>query len=101
MIIVSRPEIHEFIEHLPLSAGFLNEWYDRVQKADWSGLEEVKQSWPACDSIGNDRYVFDIAGNDYRLVALIYFKNRTLYIRKILTQAEYTELSKKGNLHNS
>jgi mRNA interferase HigB len=42
--------------------------------------------------------VFDIAGNHYRLIAMIHFKNRTLYIRRILTHDEYTDLSKRKSL---
>lgn len=54
----------------------------------------------ACDSIGNDRYVFNIGGNNFRLVAAIHFKIQCLYVRAVLTHAEYDEYNKKGTLVN-
>ena len=98
MVVISRPIIREFIGRYPLSANPLNEWYDKTKNSDWGKFSDVKQTWNTCDAIGNDRYVFDIAGNNYRLIAMIHFKKRTLYIRRILTHKEYTELAKKGEL---
>jgi mRNA interferase HigB len=99
MVIISIPIIREFITRYPLSANSLNEWYEKTKNSDWSKFSDVKKTWNSCDSIGNDRYVFDIGGNKYRLVAMIHFKKRTLYIRKILTHVEYTGLSKRGVLN--
>jgi mRNA interferase HigB len=98
MVIISRPIIEAFIRKNPLSASSLNNWYSKTKKADWSNLSEAKQVFPACDYIENDRYVFNIGGNNYRLVAMIHFSKRTLYIRGIYTHAEYDELSNKGML---
>lgn len=98
MVVISRPILREFINRNPLSAGALNEWYEKTKNSDWKNFAELKKTWNSCDYIGNDRYIFDIAGNNYRLVAMIHFDRRTLYIRKILTHNEYTELSKRGKL---
>lgn len=98
MVVISRPIIREFISRFPLSANALNKWYDETKRADWGNFNSVKKTWSTCDFIGNDRYVFDIAGNHYRLIAMIHFKRRTLYIRRILTHDEYTELSKRNLL---
>jgi mRNA interferase HigB len=100
MVIISRPAIREFIARFPLSANALNEWYFKTKASDWSKFTEVKNTWNSCDSIGNDRYVFDIAGNHYRLIAMIHFKRRTLYIRRILSHEEYSDLSKRKLLQN-
>ena len=99
MVIISRPIIGEFITRYPLSANPLNKWYKETKNSDWEQFTDVKKSWNSCDAIGNDRYVFDIAGNNYRLIAMIHFKKRTLYIRRILTHKEYDELSKRGELN--
>lgn len=99
MVVISRPVIREFIIHYPLSANPLNEWYDKTKKSDWAHFADVKKTWNSCDSIGNDRYVFDIAGNNHRLIAMIHFKKRTLYIRRILTHGEYDKLSKQQKLN--
>lgn len=98
MVIIARPIIRDFINRHPLSANPLNKWYNETSKSEWNNLNEVKKTWNTCDFIGNDRYVFDIAGNHYRLIAMIHFKRRTLYIRKILTHDEYTVLGKRNLL---
>jgi mRNA interferase HigB len=92
-------EIRKFISKTPLSAKALNKWYDEVWNNDWKSFSELKKTYNTCDFIGYDRYVFDIAGNNYRLIAMIHFNKRTLYIRKILTHDEYMELGKKGLLN--
>ncbi len=53
---------------------------------------EVKQTFNSVDSMGNDRYVFDIKGNHYRLIALIIFNVRTVYILFIGTHKEYDKV---------
>ena len=98
MVIISRPALRDFIARYPLSANALNNWYTHTAKSDWGQFADVKNTWNSCDAIGNDRYVFDIAGNNYRLIAMIHFKKRTLYIRKVLTHKEYDVLNKQGEL---
>jgi mRNA interferase HigB len=55
-------------------------------------LQDVKETFRSADYAGNDRYVFNIKGNKYRLVALIHFNRRTLYIRFIGTHREYDDV---------
>ncbi|MFZ6024625.1 MAG: type II toxin-antitoxin system HigB family toxin [Bacteroidota bacterium] len=98
MVIISRPQIEAFIRKNPLSASSLNTWYFKTKEANWGNPNEIKLVFPACDYIGNDRYVFNIGGNNYRLVAMIHFSKRTLYIRGIFIHADYEELSNKGLL---
>jgi mRNA interferase HigB len=99
MVITSRGVIREFIGRFPLSANALNDWYDKTHSADWSQFADLKKSWNTCDFIVDDRFVFDVAGNNYRIVAMIHFGKRTLYIRKILTHDEYTAWNKRGGLN--
>ena len=99
MVIISRPVLRDFIARYPLSAGALNEWYTKTVNSDWGQFADVKKTWNSFDSIGNDRYVFDIAGNNIRLVAMIHFKKRTLYIRRVLTHKEYDIFNKRGDLN--
>jgi mRNA interferase HigB len=98
MVIISQKAIHDFATKYPLSADALNRWSKAVSQANWRNFSEVKESFNTTDYIGNDRYVFDIGGNKYRLVAMIHFDVRTLYIRFIGTHAQYTELNKKNLL---
>ena len=96
MVIISQKAIHEFAKEYPLSAHPLSRWYKQTISSDWASFIDVKKMFNTTDHIGNDRYVFDIGGNNYRLVAMIHFKRRTLYIRFIGTHSQYDQICKKG-----
>ncbi|WP_162340484.1 type II toxin-antitoxin system HigB family toxin [Cyclobacterium salsum] len=70
----------------------LNEWWKKTKQADWATFPEVKETFSGVDHVGNDRYVFNIKGNKYRLVAMIFFDIRTIYIRFIGTHAAYDKI---------
>lgn len=67
----------------------IREWYKKTQKADWSCFADIKKSFNSVDSVGNSRYVFNIKGNNYRLIAIVLFKMKTVYIRYIGTHRDY------------
>ncbi len=89
MRIVARKTIVHFYQNHSDSKIALEEWYSKTQRAEWLNSSEIKQTFNSVDSVGNDRFVFNIKGNDYRLVALILFKIKTVYVRFIGTHAEY------------
>ncbi len=63
-----------------------------VTIANWSNLSEIRETYNDVDFVGNDRYVFNIGGNKYRLVAMIHFSTRTVYVRFIGTHKEYDKM---------
>ena len=75
-------------------ANGLEKWYQIVKAADWASFVELRNDLPATDLIGGDRFIFNIRGNHYRLLAVVMFKTRTILIRGIFTHAEYNKLSK-------
>ncbi|MCE7073203.1 type II toxin-antitoxin system HigB family toxin [Dyadobacter sp. CY327] len=89
MVILSYKAIREFGKKHQDSQEALKSWFKIVEQSDWAHFHHVKQVFNSVDSVGNDRYVFNIRGNKYRLVALINFNVRTLYILFIGTHAEY------------
>jgi mRNA interferase HigB len=94
MVILSKKAIDEYVSKHADAKDALNNWFRYVQQLDWSKLSELKGDFPDADYIGNDRYVFNIRGNSYRLIAVIFFSIRTLYIKFIGTHAEYSKLTK-------
>ena len=98
MVIISQKIINEFAKEYPLAAGPLNRWYRHVKSADWQDFNVVVKDFNTTDFVGNDRYVFDIGENNYRLIAMIHFRKRTLYIRFIGTHKQYDEICRKGLL---
>lgn len=92
MVIISKTILVEFATHYSDSVEALNKWYNESKKANWNNLNDIKKSFNTVDYVGNDRYVFNIKGNKYRLVAMIFFDIRTVFIRFIGTHAEYDKI---------
>jgi len=89
MIILSFTIVQAFVSKHPESAESLNRWYKITRGASWKEFSDIKRDFGSVDAVGNDRYVFNIRGNVFRLEALIHFNKRTLYIRYIGTHANY------------
>ncbi len=71
-------------------------WRFIMEKGNFANLNELKQVFNTIDYVGNDRYVFNIAGNKYRLIAMIHFNIRTLYILFVGTHDEYDSVDAKN-----
>lgn len=63
-------------------------WYHIASKATWQNLDEVRQTFPQTDIVGS-KTVFNIKGNDYRLIVHILYDKGIIYIQHLLTHAEY------------
>lgn len=92
MVILIKKTLLAFAEKHPICAASLNNWYNIAKAADWNKLADIKKVFNNVDYTGNDRYVFNIKGNDFRLVAMIFFDKRTLFIRFIGTHQEYDKI---------
>lgn len=88
MHIISRKALKQFWEQYPDSQSSLSRWYKIVEKTEFSGFGELRQTFPSADKVG-DLIVFNIGGNKYRLIASIHFNRNKVYIRHVLTHAEY------------
>lgn len=92
MVIIAKSALTRFaVKHTDTLVALM-EWYDIVSEADWSNVNEVKQTFNSADYVGNERMVFNIKGNRYRLVASVIFSIRTVYIKFIGTHAEYDKI---------
>ncbi|MDR1730029.1 MAG: type II toxin-antitoxin system HigB family toxin [Prevotellaceae bacterium] len=91
MRIVSHKKLKEFYQTKEYENArvALQRWYDIAQKADWRNLFEIKVDFPTTDYVGNQHYVFNIMGNNYRLVVVIKFVIGNIYIRFVGTHKEY------------
>ncbi len=85
MVIISKTILREFGLNHPDAIEALNKWYEVIKQEDWGSLAEVKNTFNSVDYVGNDRLVFNIRGNRYRLVAMIFFDIRTIFIRFVGT----------------
>ncbi|MGH2410014.1 MAG: type II toxin-antitoxin system HigB family toxin, partial [Chloroflexota bacterium] len=66
----------------------LMSWYRTAIAADWKNLAEVKAVYPHADLVG-DKTVFNLKGNHYRLIVYISYQTRIIYIKDLLTHADY------------
>lgn len=76
----------------------LEDWNDKTERANWDCFADVKRTFGSADSVGNKRIVFNIRGNNYRLVALVLFKIKMVYIRFIGTHTEYDQIKDIENI---
>ena len=70
----------------------LDSWYRTVKAVKWNDFQDIKNTFNSAENVGNKRYVFNIKGNDYRLVGKILFAQQIIYIRFIGTHGEYDKI---------
>jgi mRNA interferase HigB len=88
MHVISRKRLKEAAQKHSDLAAPLDVWYRIAKKAKWTSLADVRNTWASTDLV--ERYtVFNIKGNDYRLIAEINFQTGRVFVRNVLTHAEY------------
>ena len=88
MRIVTRKRLEAFWEKHPNAKTSLMLWITRITDTKSQNLVELHQIFPSADLVGNFT-VFNIGGNNYRLIAYIDYKAQIVFIRSVLTHAEY------------
>jgi mRNA interferase HigB len=86
--VISRKRLLDAAKrHGDLSAP-LDLWYRVAKKAEWKSLDEVRQTFPSADAVGKYT-VFNIKGNSYRMIAEINYRSRRIFVRQVLSHADY------------
>ena len=93
MRIITHTAIKQYSNLHPDVKLALDEWYIKTEKSQWSCFADVKQTFNSVDNVGGKRYVFNIKGNLYRVIALILFGPKIVYIRFIGTHTEYNKIN--------
>ncbi len=95
MIIIKKSTLTLFGLEYPDVYQPLVNWYKIAKKANWNAFQDIKQSFNSVDYVdyvGNDHFVFNIKGNKYRLIAMIFFDKRTVFIRFIGTHSDHDKV---------
>ena len=94
MHVISRKTLIDFYstKEFTDSKGHLESWYYEAKHAVWTSPAEVKEQYRSASILKNNRIVFNIAGNKYRLVVRINFESKTIFIRFIGTHKEYDKI---------
>ncbi|MGP8244513.1 MAG: type II toxin-antitoxin system HigB family toxin [Bryobacteraceae bacterium] len=90
MRVISKPAILKFAGEHPDALVPLMNWYRITKRADWDSLADVRYDFAHADIVGR-RTVFNILGNDYRLIARVNYQTKRVFILYILTHAEYSK----------
>ena len=92
MRVIAISKLREYWETHAETKFTLSEWYIRVCNANWKSFADMRNDFNSVDYVGNQRYVFNIKGNSYRLVVAVKFIPGLVYIRFVGTHSEYSKI---------
>jgi mRNA interferase HigB len=93
MQIIALRTLRRFWEKHPQAERPLRAWFAQVRQADWTGPAEVKERFgTTVDFIADNRVIFDLSGNKYRLVVHVSYRFKRILVKFIGTHAEYDRI---------
>jgi mRNA interferase HigB len=90
MRIISKKVLFEKAVQYPDARSALQVWFGTASGAQWKSLEDIRKSFPATDMVG-PLAIFNIRGNNYRLVVRMVFAYGRIYVKEFLTHADYNK----------
>lgn len=91
MRVLGRDKLDKFKRRHPDARGPLNAWEAEARNAKWGKWADVKTAFPTASWLERGRVVFDIKGNDFRLVVQIHFRLGQVLVERVGTHAEYSK----------
>lgn len=88
MRVITRKRLIEFAQRHPGTRAGLAHWYRVMKHTNFSSLADVKRALPGTDPVGS-LTVFNVGGNKARLIAAIHYNRKIVYVRHVLTHADY------------
>lgn len=92
MNVVARRTLVEFWARHPRAKGSLSAWYDLARAAEWKTPQDVRDDFNTVDFVGDNRVIFDIGGNNYRLIVRISYPFKQVLVKFVGTHAEYDRI---------
>ena len=92
MRVISIKKLKKFWEKHSDSNQLLRAWYEEVKNADWSKSSDVKRKYKTASILSNDRIIFNIKGNKYRLIVAVKYEFGIVYVRFIGTHKKYDKI---------
>jgi mRNA interferase HigB len=86
--VIGKRRLFEKAEQYPDAKSALQVWFDTAEAAEWTSLDDVRKTYPAADMVG-DLAIFNIRGNNYRLIVRMAWRYKRIYVKEFLTHAEY------------
>jgi len=91
--IITRKTLLDYCKRYPMASLALQEWYHELIQCDFKNFNELKLVYANASLVADDRVVFNIMGNKYRLVVRIVFQFKAIQIKWFGTHAEYDEVN--------
>lgn len=92
MHLVSIQVLRKFWKTHPNSERPLRAWYEAVEQAQWQTPADIKVEFATASFLGNNRIVFNIKGNDYRLIVIVEYRLGRIFVRFVGTHTEYDRI---------
>ncbi|RKP50413.1 type II toxin-antitoxin system HigB family toxin [Trinickia fusca] len=92
MRIVAKKNLLAFCEKHSAAKQSLLSWHEETAKAAWASPQDIKARYSAASFVGRNRVVFNIKGNDYRLIVAVAYRIGVVYIKFVGTHAEYDKI---------
>lgn len=92
MRVIAKRTLRDFWEKHADNEQQLKSWYNEAEQADWKSPNDLKKDYPSASILEDNRMVFNIKGNNYRLIVRINYKYGVVWIRFIGTHAEYDKV---------
>jgi mRNA interferase HigB len=90
--VIAKRTLRDFWEKHADSEQQLKAWYNEAEQSDWKSPNDLKKDYPSASILEDNRVVFNIKGNSYRLIVRINYKYGVVWIRFIGTHAEYDKV---------
>jgi mRNA interferase HigB len=95
MNVIAKSALVSFWNALPKGAPrqtaetAMTEWYAAASKASWSNFSELKKTFNSADMVAGNKVIFDVGGNKYRIVGLVAFRTKRIFVLFVGTHAQY------------
>ncbi len=93
MRVIAISTLRQFWEAYPAAEQPIKAWVDEAKQANWTQPSDIKEQYRNASILKNRRVVFNIKGNDYRLIVAIAYRLGIVYVKFIGTHAEYDKIN--------
>lgn len=95
MRVIAKKTIRDFWEAHRVAEQALKSWYKEAESAQWRKPNDIKSDYPSADFLSGNRVIFNLKGNEYRLIVKIHYNSGIVFVRFVGTHAEYDKIDAK------
>jgi mRNA interferase HigB len=93
MNVISKRTLIQFYKHNAQAKAALEVWHADARKAEWKSPDDIKKTYASVSFLFDNRVVFNIKGNDFRLVVHIDYKRKIVRVKFVGTHAQYDKIN--------